>query len=309
MINYYKFSGFKKSGSANFRPVRWSFQDFSYGLEENQKFDLLLPEEKASHAIVYIHGGAYLVGNKLEYPSFLSDFSGNNVIASIDYRLINENSSTCMNDILSDINLALLKIKEIAIANGIIIKDFVLIGHSAGGHIALLYAYRCHSKDIKISSCVSLAGPTDFSDDLGWSSMSMWGDDMETRLSFLSYMGSRLTGHSIELAQTNWTKQANYKEFEKYILEISPITYISKAKNIPPTLMIHGRADNQVPYSNAVRLKNALNLASIPHKLITTHFSANDHMLGGNIYSLINPILFGNQKWVIEAKNWISRYL
>ena len=302
-------TGINGTSSRDFYPIKWNFQDISYGPDENQKFALFIPKEKAVHAIVYIHGGAYLVGNKLEYPSFISDFSGNNVIASIDYRLINENSSTCMDDILYDINSVLLKIKEIAIANGITIRDFVLIGHSAGGHIALLYAYKYNYEILKISACVSLAGPADFSDDSGWSSMSMWGDNIETRLSFLSYMGSKLTGHSIVLTQPDWTKQANYQKFKKYIMEISPITYVSRGGRIPPTLLVHGIRDNQVPYSNAVRLRDALNSTSIPHKLITNYFKANDHMLGGKVLTQINPILFRNQKWVIKAKKWIDNYM
>jgi len=54
-------------------------------------------------------------------------------------------------------------------------------------------------------------------------------------------------------------------------------------------------SDDQVPYSNAVRLKTALDFTSVPHKLITPVGSANNHLLGGEIYSITKPVLFKDQ--------------
>jgi acetyl esterase/lipase len=294
-----------------FCPIEWSFHNMMYGADASQKIDLFIPKEKAVHVIAYIHGGAYLVGNKSQYPSFLADYSKNNILAAINYRLINENNNIGMKDILSDIHDALVKIIKVSNSNGAAVKDFILIGHSAGGHIALLYGYKYSQKEenIKIASCVSMAGPTDFSDDLGWSSMAMWGEKLEARLSFLSGIGSRLTGHAIELAQPNWTKQKNYSMFKKYIMDISPISYVSKTRKIPSTLLIHARNDDQVPYSNSVRLKTALDCASIPHALITPTGDGNSHMLGGELFASDSPILFKNQIWVSETKEWIEAYL
>nr|AGS53558.1 esterase/lipase [uncultured bacterium contig00062] len=178
-----------------------------YGADASQNLDIVFPKEKIAHAVVYIHGGAFMMGNKLQYPSFLADYSRNNVFASIDYRLVQHHNDICMEDILSDVNGALSKIIELSSANNVTVKDFILVGHSAGGHIGLLYGYKCHQEKIKIAACVSLAGPTDFTDDYGWSSMTMWGDNPEERLSFLSQLGSRLAGHPIELKQLNWTRQ------------------------------------------------------------------------------------------------------
>jgi hypothetical protein len=130
-----------------------------------------------------------------------------------------------MADILSDVDNALFKIIEISGSHDVTVKDFILVGHSAGGNIGLLCGYKNYQKNtnIKIAACVSLAGPTDFSDDLSWSSMSMWGENIESRLSFLSQVGSRLTGYTIQLTQKNWTRQRNYSEFKNHIMSVSPI--------------------------------------------------------------------------------------
>ena len=289
-----------------FHPLTWDFQDLPYGDDPCQTLDIVFPKVKTACAFVYIHGGAYLIGDKSQYPSFLTDYYERNVIAAINYRIIHPDNNITMQDILSDLNSALLKIITMSKANGVYIKDFILIGHSAGGHIALLYAYKDFHENIKISACISLSGPTDFTDDLGWSSMTMWGEDIEKRLLFFSEMASRLTGHSIVLTQSDWTKQSNYLDFRKYILEISPINYVPKRSNIPPTLLVHARSDNQVPYSNAIRLKMALDHASVPNKLITPTGSANSHMLGGVVYADNSPLFIRNQRWVREMQEWLE---
>jgi len=292
--------------------MKLDFQNVMYGVDKSQNFDMIIPKEKEAHAIVYIHGGAYLTGNKLQYPSFLLDYAKSNIIATIDYRLLNQDNDIQMEDILCDVNSALLKIIEISSSHNVTVKDFILIGHSAGGQIGLLYGYKnCQENAIiKIAACVSLAGPTDFTDDLGWSSMTMWGENVESRLLFLSKVGSKLTGHTIGLMQKNWTRQKNYSEFKKYVEDISPITYVNnKTSIVPPTLLVHARNDDQVPYSNAVKLKTALEFTSVPHKLITATGKANSHMLGGEVYSITGPVFFDDQSWVVEAKRWMEAYL
>ncbi|MCL2244199.1 MAG: alpha/beta hydrolase [Treponema sp.] len=194
--------------------MNWSYENIAYGYDENQKLDIIIPNNESAHAIVYIHGGAYLIGNKIEYPSFLADYTKNNIFATVNYRLINENNTIQMKDILSDLKTVLVKIIELSKINGVNVKDFILAGHSAGGHIGLLYGYKYQDEKIRIATCISLAGPTDFTDDSGWSSMPMWGEDTETRLSFLSKVGSRLAGHQIELKQLYWTKQKDYFLFK-----------------------------------------------------------------------------------------------
>ena len=286
-----------------------NFHSVSYGPGERQNFDILFSENRNPHAIIYIHGGAYFTGNKFQYPSFLLNYARNNIFATIDYRVLEDNNDIHMDDILSDLNDAVSKIVELSDSNGINIKDLILIGHSAGGNIGLLYGYRYPQKIKKTAACISLAGPTDFTDDIAWSSMTMWGKNLKERLSFLSIMGSRLTGHKIELYQKNWTKQKDYSMFRNNIMDISPISFVHKSSYIPPTLLIHARDDDQVPYSNSIRLNTILDGTSIPHKLLTPDKKGNSHMLGGEINAYNSPINFGNQVWVKETEKWMEGYL
>jgi fermentation-respiration switch protein FrsA (DUF1100 family) len=101
----------------------------------------------------------------------------------------------------------------------------------------------------------------------------------------------------------------NYSALELYIREISPITYVSRAEQIPPTLLVHALGDNHVPYSNAIRLNNALNGTSVPHKLMKPVGSANNHMLGGEFYTPSMPTIYRGQAWLTQAKRWLETYL
>ena len=296
-----------ESGKNN--TIKWDYTNQKYGDYRDQILDIKIPEKKTAHAIVYIHGGAYMAGDKSQYPSFLAAYSKSSIIAAINYRMVKVSTNVNMEVILADVNAAMAKITEISNVNNVSIKDFILLGHSAGGHIALLYSYKYPREKTKISTCISLAGPTDFTDDLNWSKMTMWGKNMKERLAFFSGLSSLLTGREIKLTQANWTLEKNFAEFKKYILDISPIAYISKIKKTPPTLLIHARSDNQVPYSNAVRLKTVLAAASVPHRLITPSGLANNHMLGGECYGDNSPVFYENQAWVNEAKKWVETYL
>jgi acetyl esterase/lipase len=286
------------------------FKNVPYGRDTSQKLDIICKGGNNVHAVVYIHGGAYYTGNKDEFPMFLTDYSENYLFASINYRVINSENTIHMGSILSDVSSALQKIQELSMEKGVTIKDFILTGHSAGGQIALLYGYKYpQENEITIAACISLAGPTDFSDDVGWPLMTMWGNDVYERLAFLSWMGTRLARHPIELKRRDYTKQDDYPEFKKYIMEISPIAYVSKNGKTPPTLLVHAINDNQVPYSNALRLKALLEYACVPHKLITPTGSGDNHMLGGHVLADNRPIRFDGQAWVKEAKEWLEGYL
>jgi acetyl esterase/lipase len=303
--------------TGNAKPVKWTVRDVPYGTDKQQTFNMILPEGKDDvHAIVYIHGGFYFAGNKLWHPLFLTDFSESDIFASIDHRLIAQEDNTIhIPDMISDIDDALAKIMDVAGERGVNIKDFMLVGHSSGAHLALLYAYQYFQENdnrpIKIAAVVGLSAPSDYTDDFGWSAMRHYGDTLPQRLATLSWIGTELIGSKMEFTQWNWANQDNYSEYKDDIEEISPITYVYKTANIPPTLLVHGRNDSIVPYSNSVKLNAALNNASVPHAFYGVSGSGNNHMLGGasNRTDSVKPITYTNQAWIDDAKKWMASYL
>ncbi len=58
--------------------------------------------------------------------------------------------------------------------------------------------------------------------------------------------------------------QPNAAEIAK---RVSPLTYVRL--DLPPILTIHGDKDDVVPYSHATRLKDTLDKAKAPNRLLT----------------------------------------
>ena len=54
---------------------------------------------------------------------------------------------------------------------------------------------------------------------------------------------------------------------EELARKVSPLTYVRAG--LPPVLTIHGDADTTVPYSQAVRLHEALTKAGVTNQLLT----------------------------------------
>jgi acetyl esterase/lipase len=319
IISFCLIASCSNSTQENFENVPWTFENISYGVDKNQTFNIIMPEGKSNvHVIVYLHGGFYYSGNKLWYPLFLTDFSENDIFVTMNYRLIKINdtqNNIHMDDMIADVDDALKKIKYFSAEKGYNINDFILVGHSAGAHIGLLYGYKYFqendNRQIRIAACVSLAGPTDYTDDVGWSSMEYYGETLEKRLSVLSWLGTALTGYEIRLTQYDWTKQSNWSEYENYANEISPVMYVQNTGKIPPTLLIHGTDDRIVPYNNSAKLNSALDSISVLHKMITVTGNGNNHMLGGepNRTDSIKPIKYKDQAWINELKVWMETYL
>ena len=57
------------------------------------------------------------------------------------------------------------------------------------------------------------------------------------------------------------------RDKEEIARSVSPLTYVRKDN--PPIITIHGDADDVVPYSQAVRLHEALDKAGVPNELFT----------------------------------------
>ena len=101
------------------------FRNVPYGVDTSQKFDISCKEGNDVHAVIFIHGGAFFTGNKDQYPLFLMDYSKNYLFASIDYRVVNDENTIHMGNILSDVNGALRKIQKFSIENGVNIKNLI----------------------------------------------------------------------------------------------------------------------------------------------------------------------------------------
>ena len=220
-----------------------------YGEHERQRFDLLIPAdyENRHGLILFIHGGAWIGGDKDGWREELEVWREKGyAAAAINYHYIAPDAT--MATLVSDIILALYAIRRKAAAHGADLRRVLLSGISAGGHLSLLYAYSMADISPLTPVCVvDYAGPTLLDDpELLYGTPKRYPPEEQwielysnlTGIPFSPEPGADLGPNLIELRR--W----------------SPVTYVTK--DTPPTVIMHGMADDVVPYSNATALRDAL---------------------------------------------------
>ena len=117
--------------------------DVTYGKNVLQNYDLYLPSTRNTRnpVIVLLHPGAWRIGDKASINSIVKLFIDKRVncaIVNANYRLTSSIGITYTEQI-QDINTLLTKLKyESKTLN--ISSNFLLVGISAGGHLAMSYA-------------------------------------------------------------------------------------------------------------------------------------------------------------------------
>ena len=232
-----------------------SYYDVAYGRNARHRLDLLIPDGASGEEglILIIHGGAWISGDKKYQRSQMEYYAGTlgYVTAAINYRYLSEDVS--FDDILDDIELSLGKIKSLAADNGIELTKMITTGASAGGHLAMLYAYsRQDTAPVKPVAVADYCGPSDMCDPNFYNENSM-----PSSKNIYLYISSLITGKDITVDNVNLVQDVFSKA--------SPINYIDE--NTVPTIINHGMKDDTVPYSNAVLLDAKLTEYGVPHIL------------------------------------------
>lgn len=242
-----------------------TFFDMPYGTHERQVVDLCIPNDASGDLgmVLFIHGGAWIGGDKESYDGGMNYGASNLGIATaaLNYRYISDSSD--IHDILDDIDAALLKIKQKGNEAGVNINKVLLTGDSAGGHLSLLYAYaRKKTAPVTPVAVISNSGPTDLYDDNFYHNNAI-GDEAA-----MSDLMSKACGQRFSYAEKESAKAALYA--------VSPVAYVSS--ECVPTVINHGNADSIVPFSNAVSLDALLTQYGVEHVLNV--YQGADHDLG-----------------------------
>lgn len=241
-------------------------RDVSYGEDEQQTFDLIIPEGIGNELslAVYIHGGAWLGGDKsLEENTYKPMAEKRGMIsANVNYRLLSmdKRELNCQT-LLQDIDDAMNKIVEVCAENGYKIKKALMWGESAGGHLALMYSYTCKDKSpVEIGLCYSICGPTDMTDTDFYSKT-----DFSVEQVFI--LQSALTG--MDVNESNILDEKTQEELRK----VSPAYNVSES-SVPTIFNSCGR-DKMIPTSNAKTLEKALKYYGVDYYY--AHFKRSGH--------------------------------
>ncbi|MBQ9121135.1 MAG: prolyl oligopeptidase family serine peptidase [Clostridia bacterium] len=144
-----------------------------------------------------------------------------------------------------------MSIKEKTEELGYSITEMATTGETAGGCLAMLYAYRNPNKSpIPIKFVFQMSGPATFIPEL-------WGStDTESAADFVTMMyGETVTSEMIENGKTS-----------KLINEISPAAYVNKTT--VPTIIAYGSKDKVVPTGLKEQLIQAFNEYDVTYKFI-----------------------------------------
>lgn len=217
-------------------------KNIAYGNHERQKMDVYLPANRNANdtrLLVWIHGGAWTSGDKNEFVNikpYLDTSLLNYAFISLNYRLFNSNTGTNKfptqeEDIAEALAFISSKLTEWRISNKVVIA-----GASAGGHLALLHAFKNNQSGL-IKACIAYFPPTEL--------VSMYPANL---ISILTLNGV-LNG-------------APNDQPEAYFAS-SPVNFISDES--VPTIFFHGTSDDVVPISQSELLRDKLSTFNVLH--------------------------------------------
>jgi acetyl esterase/lipase len=227
-------------------PVYDKKANVAYGTDALQVMDLYLPADgnaSSTKLMVLIHGGAWADGDKADFDIYIDQLKRrlpDYAFANINYRLFTLSGQNKFpaqeQDVKAAVTFLLNKSTEYKFS-----KTFVLLGASAGGHLALLQGYK-YAQDAAPKAIVSLFGPTD--------------------LTHLYNNPPQPTLPGLLAVIVGGTPAQNAALYEAS----SPISFVNSQS--AHTLLLHGGKDNLVPPAQATRLIDKLKAAGVYNEYV-----------------------------------------
>lgn len=207
------------------------------------RLDLYLPPASGQPTpiIINIHGGGWNKGTKESQSGFSGFFRKGWAVANVEYRLSQQAPAPAA---VEDVRCALIYLINNAKRLHIDPAKIVIMGGSAGGHLALMggllendhrFDTNCPTKEkVKVRAIIDKYGITDVG---AWTSKSAG-----------QWLGSHY--HDAKFEQS-----------------VSPLYQVKKTS--PPTFIVHGDADPTVPYAQSVALHQKLVAMGIKTEFMT----------------------------------------
>jgi len=236
-----------------------------YGSHPEQKMDIYLPAGRttaSTKVMVLIHGGAWNTGDKSDFDVFVDTMKKREpayAIFNINYRLANAPHLFPAQelDVKAAIEFIAGKSAEYKTS-----QTIVLIGASAGAHLALLQAYK-YSLPVKIKAVIDFYGPTEL--------VSLYNNPPNPLVPAQLFA---VTGHSPA------TNLSLYQQS-------SPINLVTPQS--PPTMILHGALDIVVSPSQSTLLRDELQAKAVAHEYVL--YPSEGHVwLGATLTDSFNRI-------------------
>lgn len=261
LVAYVGFS-FGDMGTQPFTP----YLNVKYGEGKEQVMDIYVPdsayEREYNGVILYIHGGSWTGGDKMERIGDCTRLARNGYItATMNYTLQTPENNISGLMMVDEIKMAVQKLKDFSDSKGLNITKLATSGYSAGAHLSALYAYsRADESPIEIVFTANRVAPSDFHPE-------SWDDAYYEGMSYNlagSLAGVKITPEMIADGRA-----------EEVVNSVSPAYFVNE--NSVPTIAGFGGKDTTVPAGNAAAMKKALEASGIDYTYI--FYPNSSHML------------------------------
>jgi len=256
--------------------------------------------------IVWIHGGALIMGHRDNLKEWQRDLylSAAYNVVSIDYRLAPE---TKLPAIIEDIEDAFHWVR--AAGPKLFSADperIAAVGHSAGGYLTLMAGARVRPR---LQALVSFYGYGDIIGD--WYSRPdpfYCQQPLVTREEAQASVGTTVISgtHDDERRdrfylycrqQGRWAREVMGRDpaaDAEAFVPFCPVRNVTA--DYPPTILLHGGRDTDVPYQQSVMMAEALAEAGIPHELMTISggehgFDASEDAAARDVFGRVTAFL------------------
>jgi acetyl esterase/lipase len=138
-----------------------TIRNIAYGSNARQQLDLGLPAGRnaATPLVVVVHGGGWSTGDKTELSWLLNGLKQRGfAVANINYRLTLTTADNYKMQ-LDDLDSAIQFSGRLASVHSFNGQKLYIVGHSAGGHLSLCYAYTRNTNG-KVKAAGAMAAPT-----------------------------------------------------------------------------------------------------------------------------------------------------
>lgn len=250
-------------------------KDISYGDKESNKFDLYVPKDNSKEnygLIVYLHAGGFTTGDKSDDAEMLQWLcSKGYVTAGINYTLRTDENDASVYSQSIEIKEAMPVVVEEAKKLGYNLNEMVISGGSAGGTLAMLYAYRdAEESPIPVKMMFEMVGPSSFFAE-DWDNYGLDKSNEAAAGLFGVMLGSEIDK---DIVGTN--------ELQEIMKPISAYAWVNE--NSVPSVIAYGKYDKICSFKTVRHLVNALEDNNVDYKYFEAPHSGHGLQNDDKIY-------------------------
>ena len=245
-----------------------AYPNVEFGSDALQKMDVFLPAGRTvntTKTIVIIHGGSWTSGDKSEMTAVVDSLKirlPNYAFINLNYRLAVNNAINVFpaqeNDVKAAIEFYLGKSSTYEIS-----KDIIVLGASAGAHLAMLHSYK-NDPDKHVKAVVDLFGPTDLVEE--------WNEGFLPQLALMAATGK------------------TYDQDPAIYTQSSPVNFITAQS--PPTIAFQGGMDYIVIPAQTNILIAKLNSMGVSNQLVMYPNEGHGFSQANNTDAITKTLIF-----------------